>query len=257
MIYVALLRARSRLIWSAIVLALAVVVIDVSFVANHLSMKLDSHPGSVPDSVFVMVALVVGLVIVTISATSLNRESATLPIVWTKPASRRRMALEYFAVDLATVVAVGLLAVVAALACALPVGALRHVVHDPKLAELVVRSLGVAFLWYAVVQAATAGLPGRGGIVAGMSWPVFTGLGGLIGVTFWNLPGLHALALAINVVNPLAWMSASSHSDDGVATSEISSFFPFLPHPVVIAAPWLLGALALYLATVLWSRREV
>jgi len=50
----------------------------------------------------------IGLLIASFTATSLNRESATLPIVWTKPISRRRIALEYFAVDLGTIAAVAL-----------------------------------------------------------------------------------------------------------------------------------------------------
>ncbi len=253
MIYVALLRARRTLIWSAIVLAVIVAVVDVSFFTNHVSMQMDHDPGRLPDSAFIGAALAVALVIACITATSLNREAPTLPIAWTKPVARRRIALEYFAVDLATVVAVALLALVAALGIAVPIDALRHVVHDPKLAEVVGRSLGIIFMWYAVVQAATAGLPGRGGIVAGLSWPVF---GGLIGLAFWNVPFLHWLVLALNVINPLAWMSSESRAEHGVVVSTVSSLYPFLPYPAVVVAPWLLGALALYLATVLWSRRE-
>ncbi len=79
----------------------------------------------------------------------------------------------------------------------------------------------------------------------------------MTGLAFWNVPGLHGLVLAINVINPMAWMSSTSHVENGVSVSTTSSLYPFLPFPLVVAAPWLLGLLALYLATVLWSRREV
>jgi hypothetical protein len=252
-IYVALLRARGTLIWSALVLALLSVVAIVSFLTNHITLDAANQAVRIPDSAFVATATMVGLVIATISATSLNREFPTLPVVWTKPASRARIALEYFAVDLATIVAAALLAVLACLVSGIPADALRHIVHDPGLGEFVVRSLSVVFMWYAVVQAATAGLPGRGGVIAGLSWPLF---GGLIALGFSRLPGLHAVALVLNVINPFAWLTSSTRVEHGAATTTMHSLYSFLPHAVVVVAPWLLGALALYLATVLWSRRE-
>jgi hypothetical protein len=253
-IYVALLRARRTVIWSASALAVLTAIVLGSFLSNHVTMTGNPRPAAVPDSIFAAVALMAALVVAAVTAPSLNRESPTLPVVWTKPASRARIALEYFAVDLATIVAVGLLAVIAALLCAAPTGALRHVVHDAGLGELVVRSLGIAFMWYAVVQAATAGMPGRGGAVAGLSWPVF---GGLLGLAFLDVPGLHGVAIALNTINPLAWLTSTTRVGNGVATTTTHSLFPFLPHAVVVVAPWLLTGLALYLATVLWSRREV
>ncbi len=252
MIYVALLRARRTLIWSAGALALVTAVVMVSFLTNHVTVENAPRKGELPDSLFVTIALVAALVIAAVTAPSLNRESPTLPIAWTKPASRARIAWEYFAVDLGTIVAVGLLAVLAAVVCAAPTGALRYVAHDAELGEMVVRSLGIAFMWYAVVQAATAGMPGRGGAVAGLSWPLF---GGLLGLAFWDVPGLHGLVIALNTINPLAWLTSTTRIGHG-ATTATHSLFPFLPHAVVVVAPWLLAGLALYLATVLWSRRE-
>jgi hypothetical protein len=253
-IYVALQRARRTLTASAVVLVIVVAMVVASSLANHVSVHFDGELIGVTDSIFASVVLFAALVVASIMGTSLNRESPTLPIVWTKPASRRRIALEYFATDFATIVAVALLTTIVTVACAVPTGALRHVVHDPHLTEIVVRIFGVAFMWYAVVQAATAGLAGRGGMIAGLSWPLF---GGLVGLAFVNVPGLHVLSLVLNVINPLAWLSSiTTRVGHGVASTTTSSLFPFLPNAVIIAAPWLLAGLALYLATVLWSRRE-
>ncbi len=253
MIYVALLRARRTLLWTALAYAGIVAVAVVSFLTNHVTVKPDHDPFGLPDSLFVSAAFVGALIVASVTATSLNREGPTLPIAWTKPQPRRRIALEYFAVDLGAVVGVGLLTVVAGILIALPTGALRHLLHDPNLGELLVRSLGVTFMWYAVVQAASAGLNGRGGAAIGLSWPVF---GGLLWLGTADVPGLHALGLALNVVNPLAWLSSTTRAQHGVVSSSIGSLYPFLPHAVVVVAPWLLAGLALYLATVLWSRRE-
>ncbi len=254
MIYVALLRARRTLIWSAGALALVSAVVIVSFLANHVTVEQAPRKGELPDSLFAAIALIAALVVAAVTAPSLNRESPTLPIVWTKPTARARIALEYFAVDLGTIVAVGVLAALAALVCAAPTGVLRYVAHDAGLGELVVRSLGIAFMWYAVVQAATAGMPGRGGAIAGLSWPVF---GGLLGLAFWDVPGLHGVVIALNTLNPLAWLTSTTRVGSGVATTTTHSLFAFLPHAAVVVAPWLLAGLALYLATVLWSHREV
>jgi hypothetical protein len=253
-IYVALLRARRTLIVAALAYAVIVAVVVVSFLTNHVTMQTARDPRAIPDSMFAVAAFVGALIVASVTATSLNREGPTLPIAWTKPLSRRRIALEYFAVDLAALAGVALLTVVAGILIALPADVLRHVVHDPKLGELVFRSAGVVVMWYAVVQAASAGLSGRGGAVIGLSWPVFGGLLGL--ATVWQIPGLHGLALALNVFNPLAWLSSTTRVAHGAAVSTTSSLFPFLPHAVVVVAPWLLAGLALYLATVLWSRRE-
>jgi hypothetical protein len=253
-IYVALLRARRTVTWSVIALAVMVAVVVVSFLTNHVTMHADRNPLAFPDSILASAALLGALIVASVTAASLNREGPTLPIVWTKPVSRRRIALQYFAVDLAAVACVALLTAFAVFLCALPTDALRHIVHDPNLWGLIVRSLGVAFMWYAVVQAVSAGLPGRGGMVIGLSWPIF---GGLTGLAFSGIPGLHAVALVLNVINPLAWLTSTTHVGHGGASTVTSSLYPFLPDSVVDVAPWLLGALALYLATVLWSRREV
>lgn len=254
MIYVALLRARRTLIWTALALAVIACVVIVSFVTGNVTMDKGTGFTGLPDSTFAVIALVTGLVIASITATSLARETPTLPVVWTKPQSRPRIALTYFAVDLVAITGAALLAAVAAIACTVPTGALSHLVHDRNLAILVVRGCGTMFMWYAVGQAASAGLPGRGGFVVGVSWPLFLGL---VALGYSNVPSLHGVALVLNVINPLAWMSSQSHVVNGAVVSTNSSLYPFLPEPVVIVAPWLLAGLALYLATVLWSRREV
>jgi hypothetical protein len=252
-IYVALLRARRTLLWTALAYVAIVAVTVVSFLTHHVTVKPGLDPFGLPDSMFVSAAFVGALIVASVTATSLNREGPTLPIAWTKPQPRARIALEYFAVDLGAVVGVGLLTVAAGVLIALPTGALSHVLHDPNLGELIVRSLGVTFMWYAVVQAASAGLSGRGGAVIGLSWPVF---GGLLWLAVADVPGLRPVGLVLNVLNPLAWLSSTTRVQHGVVTSATSSLFPFLPHAVVVVAPWLLAGLALYLATVLWSRRE-
>lgn len=253
MIYVALLRARRTLLWTALAYAAIVAVAVVSFLTHHVTVQPGLDPFGLPDSMFVSAAFAGALIVASVTATSLNREGPTLPIVWTKPLSRRRIALQYFAVDLGAVVGVGLLTVAACILIALPTGALGHVLHDPNLGELLVRSLGVTFMWYAVVQAASAGLSGRGGALIGLSWPVF---GGLLWLALADIPGLRPVGLALNVINPLAWLSSTTRVQHGVLTSTVGSLYPFLPHAVVVVAPWLLAGLALYLATVLWSRRE-
>ncbi len=117
------------------------------------------------------------------------------------------------------------------------------------------RSLGVAFMWYAVVQAASAGLPGRGGMVDRLE---LAGLRRADRARVLERPRpARPGARSLNVINPLAWLTSTTHVGHGGATTVTSSLYPFLPDAVVSVAPWLLGALALYLATVLWSRREV
>src|SRR5208283_4336849 len=104
----------------------------------------------------------------------LNRERDSLDFTLTRPVSRERIALSYFAVDLAAIVAA--FAFAFAVICLLPLaaaGLLGRITADPNAWWILALGLGMSFMWYGIVQAVTARLRGGGGWIAGGSWAFF------------------------------------------------------------------------------------
>jgi hypothetical protein len=186
----------------------------------------------------------------------LNRERDGLDFTLTRPVSRERIALEYFAVDLAGIFAAFAFAFI--VMCLVPLataGLLGRITSTPQAWAILALGLGMSFMWYGIIQAATAAMRGGGGWVAGGSWAFFGVLLLLPGVTYFG-PVFHYGVVALNLVNPIAYFSSLTiHAKDAAASS--SSLLAGLGVLPRAAITWLIGLAACAIAIASWKRIEV
>jgi hypothetical protein len=122
------------------------------------------------------------------------------------------------------------------------------VTFDPAaIVRTLLLGFGGALMWYAVISVAASRLPGRGPLMAGLTWGVFPVLSGLFFAH--NFPNwLHDVIYVLNFLNPTAWMGSMVPQGN-------SRILPLEVWPR-IAGEWAI-AIALLAASVrLWSTRE-
>jgi hypothetical protein len=218
--------------------------------ANTLAAVIPAIPA---DALFVAVGLLT-LIFGSIVGPSLNREWDTLDFAWTQPISRARLALTYIGVDAAGIACAFVLAFGCSLVPLAAVGVVSHIAVQPDTLEVALVGLGSAFMWYAILQAASAWYAGRAaGLVQGLSWAGFTILLAL-GTTQAFGPLFHAAVLALNCLNPLAYVSSLSIHPDGAVTE--GSVLP-LSMGIRAALVWALGLAACAVAVAGWKRLEL
>jgi hypothetical protein len=198
-----------------------------------------------PLSGLALVPMFLGMIFATGAGLSLNRESMTRALSWTKPASRTSIALRIFAVDVALIALLYVITWFVVLGC-LAVGGI-HAAPDALLGVSIALTLGVAVMWYALIEALTSGFgSGARGIIGGL-WPaaLFVQLAtGEYGAT------LDAVVHAINFFNPLAYASSSSSSGHSGASYWQ---YPIEERALVV---WILAVALGALATIIWKQRE-
>jgi len=203
MYYVEVLAARNRLAWFSLVVVL-VGMIAVTTVRLVPQTAIADLPGiAVPLNIVLLGSSWFSCVFATLVAGTLSRDFGQIPYIWTRPATRERIALEYVAIDLtAIVVAFAILtAVSVATLSAIP---RLHVVADASSWQVLLRALAVPFMWYGLVEVATSWNGPRARAMIGVSWAVFWGLAILDAI---NLPGfLGKLIVFLNVFNPMAYL---------------------------------------------------
>jgi hypothetical protein len=263
MVYVELLRLRKSLMWYTGVFAALYVIFLLSIHAPGATVHIGGdishdHNGSIP-----LGALLAGLawcpmIFATVLGVSLNRENEGVEMVWTKPVARERLALGYILVDLGAIVVAYFIALAFVMLVLATLGLTGLVVVDASAARNFGLGLGIAFMWYGLLQAATAWNRGRAGLVVGLSWAVFIVLAPLariIPAGTW----LHTAVVLINYVNPMAYMSAiSSHSAGATNFSgiEVRSLND-LSFELRFALVWTIGVVASVIAIFSWKRMEV
>ncbi|MBC5798641.1 MAG: hypothetical protein GIX03_16460 [Candidatus Eremiobacteraeota bacterium] len=276
MIYVEWLRARKRLAIFAAVLAALDLLVIVLLQSGHCYAKIDaagvmhgcraigwasgsdtSH--SIPLAVFVHdqlrgtttpldAFLGFGTLIAFIFSigvyTSLHAQAQSLHLAFTKPLSRTRLALKFFAVDLASIGAMYLIATVLALIPFAVVGSLGRIVPPTP---TVIVALGGILLLYGWMQASTAWTQGGpGGIVAAL-WIAFVIVPSL---TQTPLPQLNAAAGVLWLLDPLRYLGVNNSRWAFTWTPALATFG-------VVALAWGLGIAACAIAVINWNRVEV
>jgi len=164
-----------------------------------------------------------------------------LELAWTKPVSREGYALGVFAVDIAAMAA-----------CILLTAAGGGVVYDVYVGHQAIGQGDVPALWsglafcgfplciYAWITALSASVKRNRGTVAGLFWPLMIALAALEAI---RIPAVHAVATALNSVNPIElYFTASSGSQPAIAT---------------YLWGWAIGAVLLAAALVQWRRLEI
>ena len=128
----------------------------------------------IPFSLLLGVAALLTYIFSTQLGSSLNAQHASLNLTFTKPASRVRMALSFFAVDLAAIVlCYGLCLIVVCILPFVVLGLLGRVYADPLIVPVVFIGIGAPFMYYGILQTATAWSRGGTGAIIGLSWPLF------------------------------------------------------------------------------------
>lgn len=244
--YVEILRARRILTWYTGLLVVGLVIEAISFYAGHGNNKGD---GTVELSALIAISCVASFIIATFVAPGLSAEAAhTTPLIWTRPAAREAVGARFVAVDVATILAGFVITLVATLIGIAIIGGLPAVRFDGAASgRNLLLGFGGAVMWYAVISLAASRLPGRGALLAGLSWGVFP----IAGVLYFNVffpVWLHDVIYALNYLNPMAWVGGMTPHDN-------PSIIP-LTSTQRIVGEWLI-AIALLAASVrLWSTRE-
>ena len=236
--YVEFLRVRRSLIWNAGIML--VVVIGILTLGNDSTININGGTTRIAAGVAIPVGVLatIGAFLAAIYAssigTSLNRESLTRDISWTKPVSRTVLAIRFIGIDLAgVVIAYAVALVLIYLALAYMHIAVAADAHAP--AQLLL-GCGVGAMWYGLLQLLTCGFGNGARAMAGILWPIalvcqgLASLGGTIGQTI----------RAIDVLNPLTYLSSIANAGAEAALGIV----------------WLFALVFCALAVVIWPRRE-
>jgi hypothetical protein len=261
MAYVELLRLRTALMWYGGIFVVAYIVFFLAVHApgSNINEGGSGDRGQIPLGIIVAGLAWCPMVLATVLGLSLNRENDGVEMVWTKPIARERLALSYILVDLGAIVVAYLISIVFVLFALWTLAAMGHV-HTIAFDESVLRSfalgLGIAFMWYALLQAATSWNSGRAGLVVGLSWAVFIFLTVLSQVPLGTY--LHAAVVLLNYLNPLAYLSSiGSHSSVrprfGMDVLSING----LTLGTRLFLVWAIGIVASAIAIAGWKRMEI
>ena len=263
--YVELLRLRNGLtICVSILCGLAAFALFLAWVLvrTHAITGDVNHVGGVGLSVLVGLAAYPAAGFTTGFGWSLNNATENAQLLWTRPISRVRLALTYLGLDAAVITLVFLFALGLYV---LVVYGLRDIIGFPRALQIdeamlpgILVGIGVPFMWFGLVQAATAFNRLRGGMVAGLSWPVFFILAWLIAV---KLEPFHTIIAALNFLNPLAYKDLS-----GFVDQHMSSFTTTFHSGLSVVAlglwpraalTWTIGAIGCAIAIAGWKRVEL
>jgi len=257
MAYVEFLRARRALTIYTIVIAALVVLLVTSLYAGHAHVSAHDFGDakhSIPLSAVFAGAAFGSLLFGTLLAASLNRERDFLALSWTRPIPRERMAAACMLVDFGAVVAAFVITLALGFIPLLTTGAAAGIRTDGHEFAVIAEVFAVTLMWYGMVQAATSWYRGRGGLVIGLSWPLFIFLVSMQHSLGFG-PVVHAVAEGLNYLNPLAYLSSYNEargSDTLVASAALS-----LTEAARISLAYLIGLATCAIAVVAWSRAEV
>jgi hypothetical protein len=250
--YVELLRARRVLVGYGIALLAIIALNAVTVLAGGGHVHTDFKVGSAPVilSSFVVAGSLFGaLIVTTLMIPGLSAEAGTAPIIWTRPLQRDTIAWRYVAIDVATIFVAYLVTIASVYAVLAIFGLIKYAVYDPRTIPVALLAVGTAVMWYGLVSAAAARAPGRGPMMAGLSWAVFLLIGGLSAAHFPAL--IQGLIAALNYLNPLAYFGAINSSNADNPSSIIS--FNVVTRASVT---WAIGLIAIFASVRLWSTRE-
>jgi hypothetical protein len=249
MVYVEFLRVRRTLTWHAGILA--AVTLLILFFGHTSNVIVDGSavvtPGMpVPLGALTTIAMFFSAVYGSSIGTSLNRENTVRDISWTKPISRTLIALQYILTDIAGLVIVFVLTMLVVIIALLRLHFVP--VFDSTLPSLTILAIGVSVMWYGLIQALTFWFPPGARSGGGLLWPVAFVLLGLS-----KVPGVTgAIARALDVINPLAYMSGVTFNSSGAHQNAVWDL-PIDERGLIV---WLFAALFCTIAITLWPRKE-
>jgi hypothetical protein len=160
-----------------------------------------------------------------------------------------------FAIDLAALFVGFLIALFFVFVPFTVVGLLGRLTFGPtSLAPLAI-GLGIAFMWYGMIQAVTATMRGGAGLVLGLSWGVFAVMQGLQNLSTDLVPEVVVRSIhLLNILNPFIYLSAIFGTTGGHLTNDNT----LDPHYFQsLATVWIVALIALAIAVAQRKRMEV
>ncbi|MEA2719095.1 MAG: hypothetical protein QOJ39_959 [Candidatus Eremiobacteraeota bacterium] len=245
--YVELLRVRRALVWFVVALAFVLVMVNLVL---HGKGGFTIHIGFGKDGVaagdLVLLGGLGALFLAAVFAGNLPGESTTLPFLWTKPVSRTALAYRFVAVDVLGMIGGIVATALAAVIVIAGLGQIRAIHLDRALLSDAALALGAPLAWYGLTFLAAARLRPEGVARAGaLSWPVFIVIAMLTTVTL--PPPLHGLVLALDHLNPLAYIAGGDQKGMGLLSAA----------PAIRgAACWAIALVTIPAAIRLWTVRE-
>jgi len=265
MAYLEFARVRRAFTWFAgVLVAVAVLVCLGALGGSHAQISVSSDaPGSsssrtmtlaslgaypVPAFVIAAIAIVACFALGTALATSFNRETLHAPLAFVRPVSSVWMGLSIVGVDLAALVAMGVFAgLLATITIVIAFGSHAHIVGVGGALGIAFLGLGAAFLWYALLQSASAWPAGRGGAYAVVAAIVLVLAPVLAHQQF--LGPLATLFGIVLLVDPIGYVTSIG---SGGVTSAVGG--SVASHAIEV---WLLAIAFVAGAIYLWRRVEV
>jgi hypothetical protein len=109
------------------------------------------------------------------------------------------------------------------------------------------QALGAAVMWFALIAAVSAWIPGRGGAITGLSWPLFLILASLQQLTrpVWLMSVVHTL----NYLNPLLYIGILEQGD---GRNKLG-----MPLEFQLVFVWFVAAVCCGIAIAGWNRQEI
>ena len=249
--YVEMLRARRVLTWyGGIIFAMLAIGLSLAFKDGppNIQMSRAQNPMIPLDAVLAGCAFA-PLIIVAFLGVGLDAEYKTTAIAWTRPFSRYVLALRYMAVDGSAMIVAWLIALVAAFIPIYALGLNKYFVVGSDGFQYLALAFGVAVMWYGLIVFFSALVPGRANAVVGLSWAYALMVPGISQIPFPTL--LHQVIVALNYINPLAYLGSMSDTGRHGAPFIAGTF---AEHVIVV---WLIGIAALAVGTYIWANREV
>jgi hypothetical protein len=159
----------------------------------------------IPWAFLCAIAAILAIIFSTTGATSLASKNRHLHLEFTRPTSRERSTLVTIGIDVAATAIAFAIGFALLLVPLTVVGWLDRIEPSPATLFVVAFGLGIAYMWYGMVQAITVLMRSGGGTIAGTSWAVFVFLLGLgqLGINDFDRP-LVLTIHALNWANPLA-----------------------------------------------------
>jgi hypothetical protein len=249
MVYVEFLRVRRTLTWHLGILAAFVLL--ALFFAHDSSVTVEGHSTwfagmSVPLGQLSAIAMIFAAIYASSLGSSLNRENPMRDISWTKPIPRGVLALQYLLTDIAAIVLVFALTMLAVIITLLRL----HFVpaFDATLIPLLALALGVSVMWYALIQLLTFWFPPGARSAGGLLWPV-----GFVAIALAKVPGpLGITARVLDVINPIAYMDGVISDSSGVHQQSLWQA-PVEERALIV---WLFAALFCAVVIALWPKKE-
>lgn len=205
-----------------------------------------SRAGDVWLSALLGIAAYAPLLLAPFLALGLDAEYRTAAIAWTRPTARLAIAGRYVAVD-ALALLLGWLGAVGLVTIAMGIlGWGGHLVVDGFVPAMLFVAFAAPVLWYGLIVAISALVPGHGTAVMGATWAACFIMAVVAG--FDLPPAAHALADLVNHLSPFHYLYGSGGSVRDFSDPVLWRQF---------GPAWLLGLGGIVAGVRLWATRDV